>query len=30
MTWLASNWDAVMTIMNAIGLLLVASKRTRS
>lgn len=27
MSWLAANWDGIMTILNAIGLLLVAKNR---
>lgn len=27
MEFLANNWDAIMTILNAIGLLVVGSKR---
>ena len=26
MSWLAENWDGIMTILNAFGLLLVAKK----
>lgn len=27
MTWLASNWDAIMTIINSIGLLFISRKK---
>lgn len=27
MTWLASNWDSIITILNTVGLLFVNSKK---
>ena len=27
MTWLASNWDTIMTILNTVGLLVINSKK---
>lgn len=29
MDWLASNWDSIMTILNAIGLVLVSRKGSK-
>lgn len=29
MSFLANNWDAIMTVLNAIGLLLVANFRNK-
>ena len=29
MTWLANNWDAIITIINSIGILFVAKNKTR-
>lgn len=27
MSWLADNWDAIMTILNTVGLLIVTKKK---
>ena len=29
MSWLADNWDAIMTVLNTLGLLVVSSRKRK-